>query len=1223
MKKVILTLVAFLMVVLPAFSESVSVQTARRAAQSFLNSKTEGNPQIHLIGFAEKSSFSNFYVFGNDRCFVIIAADDCVHPVLGYSTESGFGTGIMPDCISDWLKAYNKGIAAAKESRVDATAEISSEWERLLNGSSLEPKSKSFIKPLIRTKWSQSAPFNNLCPPDTANHATGHAVAGCGAIAMAQIMNYWEHPVRGIGSHSYNHSTYGTLFANFGETIYDWDNMKNLYTRGYSDAEALAVATLVYHCGVSINMRYGPSSSNAGEPILDSAMRYYFDYSSSTNYVFKSQYSNTQWISMLKNDLDNLQPVLYRAASNNQGANAHIFICDGYDENEFFHFEWGRLGGEYDGYYTIADLHQGSTNYTYGNAAMFGCHPNETSINPPSNVVTTVNGRTVNISWSPVYSSAFYKVYRDGELIVSNLTSTSFVDVNACYGSHSYYVKSVKSDGTMSLRSDISVVDLHFQGPLPNNLQATVNSYDVSLSWQPQNPRDALLQYGTGSYANCFPLDNSSGTYWAQRYPASILSNHAGMAVNKVSVFFKYAGNYQLQLYLGDECRPEVLLYQRNYDASAESWQDINIDSPVFIDYTQDLWIVMYGNSTIDHPATYCNYSGSGVENSACYSFSGNNWVNLAGNYRSWMMKTYLTDGTYTYNLYRNGDAVATNLSNSIYTDSNLPDGFYDYHVTTSYFGGESDPSNTVTVMVGNPTYTVNVSASPNNGGLVTGGGTYNYNQSCAVTATPNTGYTFVNWTENGNVVSSNACYTFTVTADRNLVAHFQLQSFTITATADPSNGGTVTGDGTYNYGQTCTVTATPANGYQFQNWTENGTVVFTNANYSFTVNTDRTLVANFSLDNFIVTVSAEPSNGGSVTGGGAFHYGDNCSVIATPNPGFNFVNWTENGVQVSNETPYSFTVTCDRNLVAHFSSQSYVITAIADPENGGTVTGAGGYNYGETCHLVATANPGFDFLNWTKNGTVVSSNPDYSFTVTESATYIAHFSAQTYTVTVAADPNEGGNVSGGGSFNYGQICTVHALANGCYRFVNWTENGSIISGQRDYSFTVTSNRNLIANFSRETCEITAEVNPIGGGVVIGSGLYLCGETVRLIAEPNENFTFLHWTENDNIITTDSIVQFIATGARHLVANFVYYDGMDENVMPVEIYPNPVDDILIIRGEGIYKVTVFNMAGQSIDNADADAVETLILNVNDYEAGVYLLLVQSEYGSSRKVFVKK
>lgn len=117
MKKLFLTLVAFLMAVMPAFSENVTVQTAQRAAQSFLNSKMEGNPQIHLIDFAEKASFPNFYVFGNEHCFVIIAGDDCVQPVLGYSMEGGFGEDAMPEVIMDWLKAYDDGIAFVKESR--------------------------------------------------------------------------------------------------------------------------------------------------------------------------------------------------------------------------------------------------------------------------------------------------------------------------------------------------------------------------------------------------------------------------------------------------------------------------------------------------------------------------------------------------------------------------------------------------------------------------------------------------------------------------------------------------------------------------------------------------------------------------------------------------------------------------------------------------------------------------------------------------------------------------------------------------------------------------------------------------------------------------------------------------------------------------------------------------------------------------------------------------
>lgn len=706
MKKSIILLSLLFAMVSTVLAKNVTIQTAQRAAQSFLNSKMEGNPQIHLIDFSEKASFPNFYVFGNEHCFVIIAADDCVHPVLGYSTESGFGTEAMPDCVSDWLKAYTDGIATVKESRLDATAEIRSEWEYLLSGRDLEPNSRNSVKPLIRTKWNQRDPFNNLCPLDS-NGYNGHAAAGCGAIAMAQIMNYWEHPVRGVGAHCYlpaTHTEYDTLCADFGETVYDWDNMKNFYSRGYNEIEALAVSTLVYHCGVSVDMDYDFSydqnghnpMSNVSQPILDDALIEYFDYSSNTTYVKKAQFHDTIWVSMLKQDLNNLQPVLYRAASNNQGANAHIFICDGYDENEFFHFNWGHAGN-YDGYYTIAELHEGITNYNYGNYAMFGCRPNTPPINPPDNIYASVNGQAVNVSWSSVNTAAYYKLYRDGDLINGHITGVSYTENNVPFGPHTYYVKSVKADGTMSLKSNTVDIDVSFSGPQPTNLQAVVNNHDVNLSWDTPTPESAILQYGNGEYYS--HNGYNGGTYWGQRYPISTISGYNGMAVEKVSAYFLYEGSYTLYIFEGDEINTNDTVYRQNFTATANSWQDVVFPNPVIIDYSRDLWVVLH--SEIDKPAPVCVYTLPEKENAALFSRFGVTWTPLAN--RSCMMKTYLNDGTYTYNLYRNGEAVATNLSSNTYTDSNLSDGIYDYHVTTNYFGGESDPSNVVSVQIGMP----------------------------------------------------------------------------------------------------------------------------------------------------------------------------------------------------------------------------------------------------------------------------------------------------------------------------------------------------------------------------------------------------------------------------------------------------------------------------------------------------------------------------------------
>jgi subtilase family serine protease len=159
----------------------------------------------------------------------------------------------------------------------------------------------------------------------------------------------------------------------------------------------------------------------------------------------------------------------------------------------------------------------------------------------------------------------------------------------------------------------------------------------------------------------------------------------------------------------------------------------------------------------------------------------------------------------------------------------------------------ESDNEYTKTINVVAPTtYSIAVSASPSAGGTVSGGGTYNSGSTVTVTAIANSGYTFSNWSENGNVVSSSSSYSFTAAANRTLVANFAVINYTITTSSSPSGSGTTTGDGSFAAGSSRTVTATANSGYTFSNWTESGNVVSTLASYTFTLNGNRTLVANF-----------------------------------------------------------------------------------------------------------------------------------------------------------------------------------------------------------------------------------------------------------------------------------------------------------------------------------------------------------------------------------------
>ena len=293
---------------------------------------------------------------------------------------------------------------------------------------------------------------------------------------------------------------------------------------------------------------------------------------------------------------------------------------------------------------------------------------------------------------------------------------------------------------------------------------------------------------------------------------------------------------------------------------------------------------------------------------------------------------------------------------------------------------------------------TITTSANPTISGATSGGGTFTNNQSCTVKATPNTGYSFLDWTENGNIVSTDTSYTFVVTSNRNLVANFiqNTVQYSITTSANPTNGGTTSGGGTFTNNQSCSVKAIANTGYSFLDWTENGNIISTDTSYTFTVTTNRNLIANFTQNTiqYNITTTANPTNGGTTSGGGIFTLNQSCSVHATPNTGYYFVNWTENSNIVSTDTNYTFTVTSNRNLTANFTQIiiQYNIITSPNPANGGVTSGGGIYNLNASCTVKATPNTGYVFVDWRENGNTVSVDTNYAFTVTANRNLVANF---------------------------------------------------------------------------------------------------------------------------------------------------------------------------------------------------------------------------------------
>lgn len=266
-----------------------------------------------------------------------------------------------------------------------------------------------------------------------------------------------------------------------------------------------------------------------------------------------------------------------------------------------------------------------------------------------------------------------------------------------------------------------------------------------------------------------------------------------------------------------------------------------------------------------------------------------------------------------------------------------------------------------------------------------------------------------------GNSMTSNYVWSFTTVIP-----------YTVTLSANPAAGGTVSGGGTFNSGSSVTVTATPKAGYSFTNWTESGNVVSTIASYQFTLSGNRTLVANFSQSQNTVTLSSNPALGGTTSGGGSFNTGALVTVTATPNVGYTFTNWTENGNSVSTSANYQFTLSANRILVANFSSAKFTVTMTSNPAAGGTTSPDSSYSSGTSVTVTATANTGYSFINWTENGTAVSTNANYQFTITSNRVLVANFALNGPIVDLGAAATFGGFGGSAGMTNQGIFTVVN-----------------------------------------------------------------------------------------------------------------------------------------------------------------------------------------------------
>ena len=1103
----------------------VDMTLAKQVGAKFINANTAMKvaPDRDLewvTTYLTKNNDEAFHVFNMPKGFVIVSADDCATPILGYSEDGRFNTNDVPPQMEDYLQGFVEQIQYGVDNHLNADATIARQWEMVkATGRITEQRGAKAVQALLTNTWNQNCYYNNLCPEDP-DGPCGHVYAGCTGTSMGQIMHYWKYPMSGTGSVTYTPSGYPEQSVDFGATVYDWDNMPDNLNASSSSTQINAVATLLWHCGVALNANYGPNGTGAYPSWVPNILTGYFNYSSDLYGADRSNYSDDMWLTMVKSSLDLGRPIHY-SGWNSEGGDGHSFVCDGYDTNDYLHFNWG-WSGNYNNYFALNALNAGSYNFSYYNFAVFNIHPD------------CIAGTTYQVSAS------------------ANPSNCGAVSGSGTYDCGDFC--------TLTATANVGYMFLYWMDETGQTV-----STQAEYSFTVMEDR-ALTAYFVEEGSVCgltFNLNDSYGDGW-----------------NGNKLVFSCDNGY---------------------------YEEITLESGT--SGTQTLWIQNGSHVTL-----------------------------------SWITGQYIGECSYTI-CYSNGNVV--------YYGSNMSSAFsYEFDVDCEEMPGV--------------TFVIAAEASPTEGGSVSGASSYGYGTVCTLTAVPNEDYSFMYWTEYGNQVSSDTEYSFVVTSDRNLVAHFSLP-FTVTVESDPVEGGTVNGTGSYDYGSVCTLIAVPNEDYSFLYWTENGNQVSSDAEYSFFVTSDHDMIAHF-LKNCAMdpeNVQAEVLSytkakvnwvsdnelfelrykKGTPEG---FENGipDNWATIDADGDGYTWSigdpvnNYHFDGYNsyqcvssasyinyVGALNPDNYLVTPQMNLGGvigfwactqdvNYASEHFGVAVSTGSQNNpddfttvqewqmtskrsGTKSDIRGGNraqgnwYYYTVDLSAYAGQtgyvairhfnctdmyflnvdDIDFGN--SEWTTITGITSTSYTLTgldrmndfvvevrsscgDGSNYSnwvrTTFSNKHYTVTAEADPFEGGTVSGAGEYFSGSYCFLNAEANEGYSFLYWTEDGIEVSFEPGYSFIVNSDHDLVAHFSLPSM-ISAVASPEEGGRVFGAGYFDIGATCTLTAMNNYGYNFDSWTDAfGQVVSYQPVYSFTVTGDAEYQANFVEMENIFESVVMITNY---------------------------------------------------------------------
>lgn len=847
----------------------VDVSTARDVAVKFMNANAKtpvrGIDDLHLVTtYNINRGDAAFYIFNTSNGFVIVSADDCATPILGYSDEGQFDIENIPIQLQDYLQGFAEQIQYGIENYLEADEQTSQQWELVRTvGRLTNNRSDEVVEPLLTTIWNQDYPYNMYIP-------SGYPT-GCTATAMAQIMKYWEWPVQGTGQHSYEWNGQ-ILSANFGETIYDWDNMIDDYYDQSTQEQREAVATLMWHCGVSVNMNYASDGSGAllyPEPLIN-----YFGYSNEMSAECRWEFSDAVWKAKLKDCLNLNRPIYYTGY---QGMLGHAFVCDGYDINEMFHFNWG-WGGVGDGYFAIGAL---ILQFDSSNRAIFNIHPQGETTNYEINVtVNPIDGGAVSGSGS----------YAHGTNVT--LTATANEGYRFCYWEENGGIVSTNPlySFTTNYNRDLVAV---FAEPFAITTSTTEGG---SVSG------DGFYYYGEMCILSATPNDGFCFAYWSEN--GNVVSHDPNYSFVVTSERFLTAH------FASDE--NVIWFYDLNVKAICVANWDSNGDGVLSYNEASavtSIGEVFRGNTEIySFDELYYFDNLTSIDDNAFNGCSGLSSLNIP-------------------------NAVISIGNSAFYGCRNLS-GLYIPNTITSiedstFYGC----SRLTSLIIPNPVSSIGSSAFYGCSGLIS-------------LTIPNTVTSIGDYAFSGcsNLTSLIIPQSVTSIGSYAFYGCNGLTRLTISNSLISIGNSAFSGCSGLMGSLTIPNTVTSIDDSVFYNCNNLTSMVFfaetpptIGANVFNDVNIPIYVVCEsveayqsaegwYAYPNIIgmcslgtINIETDPTEGGIVIGTGTYESGTYCTVIATPDEGYGFAYWTEDGNVVSNDAVYSFVVTSDRLLIAHF----------------------------------------------------------------------------------------------------------------------------------------------------------------------------------------------------------------------------------------------------------------------------------------------------------------